>query len=470
MASYYDNYRTRTARRRRLSQDYNSLIDIASEYGVDYNALRAANRGRTVYTRGSYINLPETTAAATTDTAGVQALPLPPIYVPPPQNPVEPAPAPTPAPVPTPSPLPPIYTPPPQTTPTPAAPTPAPVPSRPVTGTLPPYTPPAVDPRAPLGFSLPATQRFRGRAGYQNMIPSYVPPIPESFDSYRLPREQYQYFYGENPQRQAERNNAARRMQELERVQAERAAAARVAEFQAQREATTQAREQAQSQYGRRFQQGQYGDRFARASQRTTPRTVWNSIKGQWENAFQNEWMQEQQRSFDQFGRYLRGVDTRGEYVPGVPGMRIPQTTREKTRLENMTPAERYRYGGVNVVTPGLTEQLQQNAQTRGSGGTMQATQPEQKPYTTDWLQRWMDATDPDTISAEDLYMLQVVGAVEPTAEVTQTPYTGGGYGGYYPYYGGGGYGGYGGYNYPSYGGGNYYPGSEGAGLVKWRI
>jgi len=106
-----------------------------------------------------------------------------------------------------------------------------------------------------------------------------------------------------------------------------------------------------------------------------------------------------------------------------------------------------------------------------------------QRPYTTDWLDAWLENNNIDLTNPEDIaslndatqYMLYVVGAIEPVEMATSYGGSGGSgawYSGGWGGYGGGGGGGGGGYNYGrqadrAYGNSRY---ANSLGLVSWRI
>lgn len=339
----------------------------------------------------------------------------------------------------------------------------------PVTGKLEPYTPAPKPEGAPEGFDLPAAQQFRGRpTAPQNL--RYTPEIPEDFGpGYTLPAEQYEYFYGENPRVQAERRNAARRAELLEQIRAGRAAAESAARQYAARE---EAEAQAPAETGRRFQSGQYGAQYGERPEdyqaqfdplRSVPesvrplaqagRTAWNAVTGAWE--FLGGVRDITQRMGEDF---LRNNTTLYDDL-GLP-------TRREAAMD------RYRFGGANVVPEGFAETIGPEP-TRGGGGEIvpELAGPQARPYDPNWVDAWLNQQE--TLTPEQLYMLQVVGRIEPEegaigagagigagglAQIGQSVWS-------QPQWGGGGYEPVKYADQPGYGRS---PGSMG--LVNWRI
>lgn len=281
-----------------------------------------------------------------------------------------------------------------------------------------------------------------------------VPPIQQDYTNYKLPQEQYEYFYGDNPRRAAEERNRLQREQERAAVNLRRQQQANNLldpryDPRRNRSYTPPAPQFADvAAEDRRFRQGQYGAQYDRPSQ-AAPTPAQRPLTGQ-EALVQQEIDYQNQFYYDTYGADV------GSTMLSPRSQQLNQRENQLRKKPTREVANRI------AITPQV-----------------------QAPYTTDWLDSWLennnvDLSDPNSIAMLNdatQYMLMVVNAIEPVEFATSY---GSGYGSGYGsswYGGGGGGGGYGGYG----GGGNYNQGAypeqdrgrryaEGMGLVSWRI
>lgn len=337
---------------------------------------------------------------------------------------------------------------------------------------------------APEGFTLPVA-RYRGRPQIDYRDVRYTPEIGTYEYMQDLPPEQYEYFYGENPSLAVDRRNAARR-----------------AQIEAQRRA----------QFG-----GQTNAPFSQAANRNLPlspgdRAVMGASPSEL-FTYRRPPIEELSaatgpigRAVESIGQGLGGVweDITDAYerVQQAGGLRnYTQQLGREWLLENTTlyedlgitppmsafpPGERYIRGAspseLFSYRPPQTEGAQTGAargtggalERTGSGGALEITRPERIPYSPHWVDRWLDQQT--ELSPEDIYMLQVVNALEQESYDESGGYSSGGGGGYGGGGGGGGYGGYTPYTYtPSSYGSNYRRSPTmsrigSMGLTSWRI
>jgi len=346
---------------------------------------------------------------------------------------------------------------------------------------------PGMAPQAPEGFTLSDVKRSQ-KYGYdvQRQVAEqsrYVPQKPETYEGFQLPQEYYEYFYPKRAEHRErlllheERRRAAREedrrpygigdvtraptVQQATRTPQQRADQLRrfrEADMGAFRESGDMAR-QRRIEQGRRFNQGQYGAYF-------DPRPIDETIEDVTKPTF-SEWLpaEIERRARDLADKL--GINYE-DAMQLIHGGEYPGKAREQGAVKGTgeRPWDRRFHEGQYGAKFGVKRYDDQQMRSLFEDQV-------QSPYTTDWLNKWLDANDPDLADEATKYMLLVVGF---------DPVTGAGIGGGY----GGGYGGGGGYYYgggrggsarrtSGGGGGGYaqaptrrYPAN--VGLVSWRI